>query len=128
MQGYFIKSSVVTPSVYFNPNKELLDLRGRSSPENPLKFYDHLLQNIDEYFSHDRDNITVNLAFDYFNTSSCRCIFLVLKKIYLLGKKVTINWYYEKNDHDIKEAGEDFNSIFKYKFNFISLPMISPLD
>lgn len=129
MQGYFIRSSRVTPSVYFNPNKELLDLRGKSSPENPLNFYGSLLLNIDKY-AEIKGNITVNLAFEYFNTSSSKCIFNLLRKldeISQLGKRVIVNWYYENDDEDMLEAGEDYSSFFGYEFNFVSVPVINSL-
>lgn len=130
MQGYFIRSSKVTPSVYFNPKKELLDLRGKSSPENPLNFYGSLLLNMDRYIQSHSGNITVNLAFEYFNTSSSKCIFNVLRKLENFdqqGKRVIVNWYYEDGDDDMLEAGEDFSSFFGYAFNFVSVPEISCL-
>lgn len=130
MQGYFIRSSRVTPSVYFNPKKELLDLRGKSSPENPLNFYGSLLLNMDKYMQAHNGNITVNLAFEYFNTSSSKCIFNLLRKldsISQLGKRVIVNWYYENDDDDMLEAGEDFSSFFGYEFNFVSVPVINSL-
>lgn len=130
MQGYFIRPSKVTPSVYFNPKKELLDLRGKSSPENPLNFYNVLLSNIDKYNSSDGKNITVNMAFEYFNTSSSKCIFMILKKldgINQIGKRVIVNWYFEDGDEDMMEAGEDFASFFNYEFNFVEVPVIKTL-
>ncbi|MEO9806496.1 MAG: DUF1987 domain-containing protein [Reichenbachiella sp.] len=130
MQGYFIRSSRVTPSVYFNPKKELLDLRGKSSPENPLSFYGSLLLNMDRYAKSSTGNITVNLAFEYFNTSSSKCIFNLLRKLENFdqqGKRVIVNWYYEDEDDDMLEAGEDFSSFFGYEFNFVSVPVINSL-
>ena len=130
MEGYFIRSSKVTPSVYFNPKKELLDLRGRSNPENPTTFYNYLLGNLEDYPSLDVGKITVNMAFEYFNTSSSKCLYLVLdklNKISQLGKKVIVNWYHEAEDEDMKEAGEDFGSYFDYEFNLIDVPVINAL-
>lgn len=130
MEGFFMRSSKVTPSVYFNPKKELLDLRGRSNPENPLTFYNYLFSNLDNYGELDTNKIMVNLAFEYFNTSSSKCLFLLLgklNKIDQLGKKVIVNWYHEEDDEDMKEAGEDFSSFFDYEFNFIEVPVINVL-
>ncbi len=130
MEGYFIRSSKVTPSVYFNPRKELLDLRGRSNPENPTVFYNYLLKNLEDYTSLSAGKITVNMAFEYFNTSSSKCLYLILEsldKINQLGKKVIVNWYHESEDDDMKEAGEDFGSYFDYEFNLIDVPVINAL-
>ena len=130
MKGYFIRSSKVTPSVYFNPQKQLLDLRGKSSPENPLTFYNHVLQNLDAYSSFTAPKLVVNMAFEYFNTSSSKCIFLILdklKKIHQSGKQIVVNWYHEEDDDDMREAGEDYSSFFEYSFNFIEVPEITTL-
>ncbi|MFY0627972.1 MAG: DUF1987 domain-containing protein [Reichenbachiella sp.] len=130
MEGYFIRSSRVTPSVYFNPKKELLDLRGRSNPENPLTFYNFLLTNLDNYSTLDAPKIIVNMAFEYFNTSSSKCLFLLLSKLNNInqqGKKVIVNWYHEEDDEDMKESGEDYSSFFDYEFNLIKVPVINAL-
>lgn len=130
MEGYFIRSSKVTPSVYFNPKKELLDMRGRSNPENPLTFYNYLLKNLDEYAGFSAGQITVNMAFEYFNTSSNKCLYLILDRLQEMvqgGKKVIVNWYYEDCDEDMMEAGEDFKSFFDYEFNLIGVPVINVL-
>ena len=80
---------------------------------------------MDKYVESHNGNITVNLAFEYFNTSSSKCIFNLLRKldgINQLGKRVIVNWYYENDDDDMLEAGEDFSSFFGYEFNFVSVP------
>lgn len=130
MKGYFIRPSRVTPSIYFNPKNQLLDMRGKSSPEDPVAFYNILLQNIDNYVQLNVSKLTVNMAFEYFNTSSSKCLFNILKKLATveeLGKKVVVNWYFENEDEDMKEAGEDFGSFFDYEFNFVEVPIIKTL-
>ncbi len=63
---------------------------------------------------------------EYFNTSSSKCILDVFKKLENVFKKnneegVTINWYYEEDDEDMLEAGEDYQSILKIPFKMIEL-------
>lgn len=121
VKGYFIRSSRVTPSIYFNTNKGLLDIRGRSSPENPLSFYQHLFRSLDQFCASDRTAFVANMAFEYFNTSSSKCIYMIFKKLDAMsqsGKKVVGNWYYEDGDEDMKQAGEDLSSLFNFEFNF----------
>jgi len=130
MNGYFIRSTRVTPSIYFNPDKGILDMRGKSSPENPLTFYNYVLESLDDFAEKGQTNMTTNLAFEYFNTSSSKCLYIFLKKlsrIDQLGKKVTINWYFEEGDEDMKEAGEDLCSFFDMTFNFVEIPEIKVL-
>ncbi|WP_109832192.1 DUF1987 domain-containing protein [Reichenbachiella versicolor] len=130
MKGFFIRSTKVTPSVYFNPQKQILDLRGKSSPENPVSFYTPLFKYLEAYPKAAQDKLIVNLAFEYFNTSSSKCIFLILdklKKIHAAGKKVVVNWFHEEDDEDMMEAGEDYSSFFDYEFNFKEVPEITVL-
>jgi len=130
MKGYFIKSTKVTPSVYFNPAKGLLDMRGKSSPENPLTFYNHLYSSLDQFGASENSILSVNVAFEYFNTSSSKCIYGMFKKLECLrkvGKKVNVNWYYEDGDEDMMEAGEDLSFMFKFEFNFVEIPEIKVL-
>ena len=87
MKGFFIRPSQLTPSVYFNPQKKLLDIRGRSSPENPIDFYSYVNTSLDRYATDYVSSITINLAYEYFNTSSSKCIFMVFKKLNDLDQK-----------------------------------------
>lgn len=130
MNGYYIRPTKVTPSIYYSPKKELLDLRGKSSPENPLVFYNHIFDTIDQLKASDIDGITANMAFEYFNTSSSKCLYMLFKKLDELhqsGVNVIVNWFYEEGDEDMMEAGEDMNSFFTFDLNFKEIPEIKVL-
>ncbi len=130
MNGYFIRSSRVTPSVYFNPKKGILDMRGKSSPEDPLRFYNYVLNSLDVYAEKGESRMITNLAFEYFNTSSSKCLYIFMKKLERingLGKSVVVNWYFEEGDEDMREAGEDLESMFDMTFNFKEVPEIKVL-
>jgi hypothetical protein len=131
MKGFFIRATRITPSIYFNPQKGLLDIRGKSSPENPLAFYKHLHESIDAFGNTDTPNLIMNIAYEYFNTSSSKCIYILFKKVNDLrmdkGKQVKVNWYFEEGDEDMQEAGEDLSSFFNYDFNYVEIPEINVL-
>ena len=130
MKGYFIKSTKVTPSVYYNPSKGILDMRGKSSSENPLSFYNHLYVSLEHFASSENTTLSLNAAFAYFNTSSSKCIYGLFKKLSALskkGKKVSINWYFEKGDEDMREAGEDLSFMFDFEVKYVGIPQINVL-
>ena len=105
-------------------------MRGKSSPENPLAFYNYVLESLDSFAENGKTNMTANLAFEYFNTSSSKCLYIFLKKlsrIDQLGKKVTINWYFEEGEEDMMEAGEDLCTFFDMTFNIVEIPEITVL-
>jgi hypothetical protein len=61
---------------------------------------------------------------EYFNTSSSKCILDVFKKLEAINKgenDVLINWYYEEDDEDMLEAGEDYESIIRVPFKMIEI-------
>jgi len=111
-----------TPLIYFDPNRGLLEFRGKSSPENSIQFYDRLLHNLDLFVEHGDRDLVANFKFEYFNTSSSKCLFDVFRKLLLVqrrGFSISVNWYYEQDDEDMQEAGEDYADLLGLKFNFI---------
>ncbi len=50
-------------------------------------------------------------------------IFRKLEAIHRDGHDMVVNWYYEENDEDIFESGEDMDSMIDIPFNIISVPV-----
>jgi hypothetical protein len=48
-------------------------------------------------------------------------LFKKLESIHKGGKEVVINWYYEEDDEDMLEAGEDYQAIIKVPFKMIEI-------
>jgi len=124
MEKIFIEPTRVTPLVNFDPDKGLLEIKGRSSPENSILFYQKILDGLDDFAQSDKPGFQANFSFEYFNTSSSKCLFDVFKKLSKLdevGKKLVINWYYEEDDEDMMEAGEDYADLLDLEFNFLAI-------
>ena len=65
---------------------------------------------------------SVNFKLLYFNTSTARCLFLILKelkKVEEMGFKLEVNWYAEEDDLDMQETGSDFQILTGLKMNTI---------
>ncbi len=95
-----------------------MDLEGKIVAENPLDFFDRLNRWLEEYkASGNTKTLTVNLTLDYFNTVASK----LLSKwfIKLIEIKATINWFHEKDDEEIKEAGEDYKIMLNYDINIL---------
>lgn len=88
---------------------------GVSLPENTNAFFEPILEVLHTYLKNPKEKTTVNFYIEYLNTSSA----LYLRRIVMaledtLGpEKLDVNWYFEKDDEDIRDFGEDFKSIFK---------------
>lgn len=125
MDKIFIEPTRVTPLINFDPDHGLLEIKGRSSPENSVQFYQGLIDALDSFAQEDEiPGLTANIAFEYFNTSSSKCLFDVFKKMTKIGDaggELTINWFYEEDDEDMMEAGEDYSDLLDLEFNFLEI-------
>ncbi len=122
MNKIIYRPTRITPLIFFDPERGLLELRGKSSPENAIEFYGKLLLGLEKFAKLGDKNLVANFKFEYFNTSSSKCIFDILRKVILVqeyGRKLSINWYYEEYDEDMQEAGEDYADLLGTEFNFI---------
>ncbi len=121
MKEIKIEGTAKTPSVHFQEDGQL-HLKGRSIPENSIEFYKPLVDWLDEYGQGPVSKTDVHVQLVYFNTSSSKCILDLFKKLESIAKSghdVTIKWYYEEDDEDMLEAGEDYQSIISVPFEMI---------
>lgn len=124
METIIREGSPKTPYVRLDGEKGLIEIKGRSIPENSVEFYKPLIDWLDKYGTTPLESTDVNVQLEYFNTSSSKCILDIFKKlelIYKKGSKVQINWYYEEDDEDMFEAGEGYQSIINIPFSMIEM-------
>ena len=121
MDALKLEGSPKTPTIEFNSGTGYLLVRGRSIPENSIEFYKPLIEALEAYNSSSQSNTKVDIQLEYFNTSSSKCILDVFKKLEAINSgnsEVIINWYYEEDDEDMLEAGEDYQAIINIPFRF----------
>ena len=124
MEILSIEGAAKTPTVNLNPETGTIEIKGRSIPENSIEFYKPVVDWLEEYGKGPKEKTNVNIQLEYFNTSSSKCILDVLKKLESIakaGNDMVINWYYEEDDEDMLEAGEDYQSIIKIPFKMIEI-------
>jgi hypothetical protein len=116
METLKIDMTLKSPEVLLKEGN--IKIKGRSILENSVDFYKPVLKWLDNYNTTD---LIVDIHLEYFNTSSSKCFIDILKKIEDLNCKSIINWYYDEDDEDILEAGEDYQAFFKLPFKFIEV-------
>ncbi len=119
-----LEGSPKTPTIEFNSGSGYLLIRGRSIPENSIEFYKPLIESLEAYNNSSQSNTKVDIQLEYFNTSSSKCILDVFKKLEAINSgssEVVINWYYEEDDEDMLEAGEDYQAIINIPFKMIEV-------
>ena len=124
MEPINIEETSRTPMIRYNPEKNKIEIRGKSIPEDPRDFFNPVLKWFEEFTSSPPEYTDVDVKLEYFNTSSSKCILDVFKKLEAIHKAkhdVEINWYYEEDDEDMLEAGEDYESIIRIPFKMIEI-------
>ena len=124
MESISINGTPKTPDVEFDGEKGSLLLKGRSIPENSIEFYKPLVDWLDSYSGTPQPKTVCEIQLEYFNTSSSKCLLDLFKKMESMnkdGNEIVINWYYEEDDEDMLEAGEDYQSIIDVPFKMIEV-------
>lgn len=130
MDALIIKPTEFSPGVSFDPNTSIFEIYGFSRPENVVGFYKPLLKWLqayeDDFLSSntdfDKSNLVVNLKMTYFNSASSK--FLLDMLLYFVrfsskGNNLQINWYYDEDDDEILESGEELSEMIGFQFNFV---------
>jgi hypothetical protein len=102
-------------------------LKGRSIPENSIEFFQPLNDWLEKYAEGPSAKTVVEVRLEYFNTSSSKCIldfFKKLEKVNGSSTSVHVNWYFETDDEDMEEAGEDYQAILSLPFSIIEVDEI----
>lgn len=124
MENLIIQGASKTPTVNFNYANGELVISGRSIPENSIEFYKPVIEWIESLKMTDQKKVVLEIKLEYFNTSSSKCILDVFKKLEelkSLGKDPAIKWYFEDDDEDMEEAGQDFSAIIKVPLELVSV-------
>lgn len=114
-----------TPKISFDISKGFFEISGRSIPENSIEFYRPVLEWLEEYTANpSKRETTFDVKLEYFNTSSSKCLVEIFRKLERLkreGVDVSIKWYYEEEDEDMQESGEDFREIIKLPISMVMM-------
>lgn len=124
MESLIIKETDNTPLVSFNTNTNHFEIIGSSHPENPLKFFNPIVNWIDEYAKNPAKSLKVTFKLDYFNSSTAKYILNILWGFEKISKSnpsvaITIDWYYKEEDLDAFAAGERYAQLTILKVNLI---------
>jgi len=115
MQTNTIEATEYSPKIFFSSEEGLLDIRGKSYPENTFEFYKPVTGWLEEYFVSPAGKTIVNLEIIYFNSSSSKFFFDLLDLLEENQEKseIVINWIYDEENESALEAGEDFMEDFE---------------
>lgn len=125
MESLLIEAGNNTPMLHFSPDSGILVFRGKSIPENTLKFYSPVKAWVTEYLQQPASETMLDVYLEYFNTSSAKMLIELFKQVqeaHLAGRTVMrMVWRYETADLDMQEAGEDMKNLLKVDVEMVSV-------
>jgi len=131
MKQLIINATPVSPSVDFDPKTRNLEIVGYSRPENVRDFYMPVVQWIEEFkvflvssksVGVDIEPISFKFKFVYFNSSSAKFIYdiiILLNDYQKFGIPLKIYWYFDEDDDELREAGEELSDMANVPFYYI---------
>jgi len=123
METIKIQGTEDTPKIILDAENDILEISGRSLPEDVSSFYEPVLNWLNEYAENPKKKTIFNFKLTYFNTASSKLLLDILMKLEEMHEKgieVLIRWHYPEDDEDMAEAGEEYADIVDVPFEQIS--------
>ena len=123
METLRINGTEDSPRVILDTEDNILEISGRSLPEDVNTFYEPVLSWIEEYAKEPLENTVFNFKLTYFNTASSKVILDILthfEEMIEEGHKVLVRWHFPDEDEDMQEAGEEYADMVDVPFEMVS--------
>lgn len=117
-----IEGTLTTPTINADSKKGLIEITGRSNPENSIEFFKPLMNWAEEYVKNPSEKTTININLEHFNSSSSKCLlgfFKLFEPAHRANKDIIINWHYEDDDDEMLEAGETYEVLTGLPFKMV---------
>ena len=132
MEKLYFPPTPTSPEINFSPEEKIFFMRGISRPEDVRRLYYPVIEWFREYIDtilEDNSNpyspdspLKFQVDLEYFNSSSAKFlydIFLELKRLISSGIPVILEWLYDEEDTDLREAGSDIASLIEMEFTYV---------
>ena len=123
METIKIQGTEDTPKIILDAENEIMEISGRSLPEDVSAFYEPVLNWLNEYAENPNKKTIFNFKLTYFNTASSKLLLDILMKLEEMHENnndVLIRWHYPEDDKDMEEAGEEYADIVDVPFEQVS--------
>ena len=123
MEVLKIESTEDNPQIVMDRESNILEISGRSLPEDVNTFYEPMMSWIEEYAKDPLDITVFNFKLTYFNTASSKIILDILTQFEEMieeGHQVMVRWHYPEEDEDMMEAGEEYSEMIDVPFEMVS--------
>jgi len=123
METIKIQGTEDTPKIILDAENDIMEISGRSLPEDVSSFYEPVLNWLNEYAENPKKKTVFNFKLTYFNTASSKLLLDILMKLEEMhekGEDVLIRWHFPEDDEDMAEAGEEYADIVDVPFEQVA--------
>ncbi len=123
MEALKIAGTEDSPHITLDLDASVMEISGRSLPEDVNTFYEPVLSWIEEYSKNPQESTVFNFKLSYFNTASSKVILDILTQFEEMieeGHRVLVRWHYPDEDEDMMEAGEEYADMVEVPFEMVS--------
>ncbi len=129
MKSLVCRATDYTPEIILSPEENRFLFAGKSAPEDVRELYYPVVEWMREFteeltvsHSYTEENpLLMKMDLEYFNSSTAKFlydIFSYLKEISDSGIPVAVEWHYDEEDTDLRDAGEDLSLLCGLPFRY----------
>jgi hypothetical protein len=129
MKSFIHKATDLTPEITLAPDENRFTIAGKSAPEDVRGLYYPVIEWMGDFANEvrkghkytDKSPLRLMLDLEYFNSSSAKFLFDIFTQFRELnneGVPVDVEWHYDEEDTDLREAGEDLSLLCELPFRY----------
>ncbi|MCB0800039.1 MAG: DUF1987 domain-containing protein [Bacteroidales bacterium] len=129
MKSFIHRATDLTPEIILAPEENRFIIAGKSAPEDVRGLYYPVIEWMEEFAAEvrkgnkytEQNPLLLKLDLEYFNSSSAKFLFDIfaqLKELQNDGIPVIVEWHYDEEDTDLREAGEDLALLCEMQFRY----------
>lgn len=121
MEKITLTGTFETPAVILDSEQGIIELSGRSLPEDTIQFFKPVLNWVDEFLQHPSPKAEILIKLEYFNTATSKVLLNLLTRFENAKAPVEVKWFHFEEDEDMLESGKEFEELVKLPFSFHAL-------
>jgi len=133
MKSFKSKPTDLSPEIILAPEENKFIIAGKSAPEDVRSIYYPVIEWMEDFMVWVREKrpytdarpLILQIDLEYFNSSSAKFLFDILTGLQTLGNEgvpVEVQWLYDEEDIDLREAGEDLALLCEMQFKYCPKP------
>jgi hypothetical protein len=119
-----IQPTEISPEIIFDLEQKKFLIKGRSMPENSEKFFNQVINWMNENLQYQFLKANFDVALEYYNTGTfirLMAIFNLLEELNKKDNQFRVRWIVEADDEDNINDGKSFQEVVKIPFDIIEV-------